>query len=374
MDDVTSALMTEHQGGTVNTLVGYTETSASALGVLAGAALIGIAAMWIFWKVFRRIASRTLAELDDSIHAHLRKPTLLLAPVLAVRVARPFLKSRLEPGLIDILTNVLAMLAVLGVAWLLISIIRVLEDLVLSRYDVTVADNLQARRIHTQMRIVRRVLVFIIVIVALGVALMQYETFRSLGTGILASAGIAGLVVGLAAQKSLSNLLAGIQIAITQPVRLDDVVIVEGEWGRVEEITLTYVVVRIWDQRRLIIPIGYFLEKPFQNWTRVSADLLGTVYLYVDYTVPLDGIRAELKRILEASPDWDGKVQAVQVTNASERTVEVRALMSASDSSKAWSLRCEVREKLITFLKERHPGALPRLRAELEPLGEKGLG
>jgi small-conductance mechanosensitive channel len=176
-------------------------------------------------------------------------------------------------------------------------------------------------------------------------------------------------VVGFAAQKTLGNLLAGIQIAITQPIRIDDVVIVEGEWGRIEEITLTYVVVRIWDLRRLVLPIGYFIEKPFQNWTRVSADILGTVFLYVDYTVPVDAIRAELERIVQGSTDWDGQVCGVQVTDTSPQGIEVRALVSATDASKAWNLRCEVREKLVSFLQREYPGALPKLRGELKEGG-----
>ncbi|MDH3556523.1 MAG: mechanosensitive ion channel family protein, partial [Deltaproteobacteria bacterium] len=178
-------------------------------------------------------------------------------------------------------------------------------------------------------------------------------------------AGIVGIIVGLAAQKSISTLFAGIQMAITQPIRIDDVVIVENEWGRIEEITLTYVVVRIWDLRRLIVPITYFLEKPFQNWTRISADLLGTVFLYVDYTVPVEAVRAELKRILESSPLWDKQVCTLQVTNATDRTLELRALMSAADSPRAWELRCDVREKLIGFIRQNYPDGLPKVRAEL---------
>jgi small-conductance mechanosensitive channel len=268
------------------------------------------------------------------------------------------------------LDQALVLIAVVGVAWLIIRIVRVMEDRVLARHDLFVKDNLQARKVHTQMKIVRRILVFVISIVALGVALMQYDSFRELGTGILASAGIAGLVVGLAAQKSISNLLAGLQIAITQPIRLDDVVIVEGEWGRIEEITLTYVVVRIWDLRRLVLPISYFIEKPFQNWTRVSADLLGTIYFYMDYGVPVDEIRAELLRILEASEHWDGKVHGVVVTNLTEKSMEVRALIRAEDSGKAWDLRCEVREKMMSYLQKNYPKALPRLRGELEQIRE----
>jgi small-conductance mechanosensitive channel len=197
---------------------------------------------------------------------------------------------------------------------------------------------------------------------------MTFEKVRQLGAGILASAGIAGIIVGLAAQKSLGTLLAGIQIAIAQPIRLDDVVIVEGEWGRIEEITLTFVVVRIWDQRRLVLPITYFLDKPFQNWTRVSAELLGTIFLYVDYTVPVEALRQELQRIVESDERWDRRVVGLVVTNVSERTVELRALISAADSGRAWDLRCHVREKLVEFVRDNYPQALPRLRAELSEL------
>jgi small-conductance mechanosensitive channel len=173
-------------------------------------------------------------------------------------------------------------------------------------------------------------------------------------------------VIGFAAQKSLTTLLAGIQIAMTQPIRIDDVVIVEGEWGKIEEITLTYVVVAIWDLRRLIVPITYFIEKPFQNWTRISADLLGAVTLQVDYDVPVDALRAELTRILEASPLWDRKVNVLQVTDAKEHNLEVRALASASDAGRTWDLRCEVREKLVAFVLKNHPGSLPRVRATVD--------
>jgi len=195
--------------------------------------------------------------------------------------------------------------------------------------------------------------------------LMVFESVRQLGTSILASAGVLGIIVGFAAQKSIATVLAGFQIAMTQPIRLDDVVIVEGEWGRIEEITLTYVVVLIWDQRRLVVPISYFIEKPFQNWTRVSAELLGTIFLYMDYTVPLDKLRAELDRLLAETDMWDKRVKVVQVTDSKERVIEVRVLVSAADASTAWNLRCMLREKLIGYLQRNHPESLPRTRAEL---------
>jgi small-conductance mechanosensitive channel len=240
----------------------------------------------------------------------------------------------------------------------------VIEDLILNSYEIDIKDNLKARKVYTQLQFFKKTVVIIIAIIALAIILMSFEQIRQLGTAILASAGVIGIIVGFAAQRTISTLLAGLQIAITQPFRIDDVVIVEGEWGRIEEITLTYVVVRIWDLRRLVLPISYFIEKPFQNWTRESADLLGTVFLYTDYTVPVQLVRDELHRILQGSEHWDGKAWNLQITNMTERTVELRALMSAEDASKAWNLRCEVREKLLTFIQSRYPDALPKLRAE----------
>ena len=199
---------------------------------------------------------------------------------------------------------------------------------------------------------------------------MLFEEVRQFGTSILASAGVLGIIIGFAAQKTISNLFAGFQIAMTQPIRLDDVVIVEGEWGRVEEITLTYVIIHIWDDRRLVVPLGYFIEKPFQNWTRASAQLLGSVFVWVDYTMPLDEIRKALKEIIEPNPLWDKRFWNLQVTDATEKTMQIRVLATAADSSKGWDLRCDIREKLIAYIQKHHPQSLPRVRAEFEGTGE----
>jgi hypothetical protein len=210
-------------------------------------------------------------------------------------------------------------------------------------------------------------------VVALSVALMTFPSIRHLGVSLFASAGVAGIVIGMAARPTIANLLAGIQIALTEPIRLDDVVIVNGEWGWIEEIGTTYVVVRIWDLRRLIVPLSQFIEQPFQNWTRVTADLLGTVIVYADYRVPVERVRQELHRILEASGMWDGKAWGLQVTDATERTIQLRALMSAPDSGKAWDLRCLVREQLVAFLQREYPDSLPVVRAELGGAREHSL-
>jgi small-conductance mechanosensitive channel len=244
------------------------------------------------------------------------------------------------------------------------------ERFVVTRYSVMASDNLRARRIYTQAVILRKTLYVIITVFAVASALMLFDQVRTLGTSVLASAGVVGVIIGFAAQRTVANLFAGFQLALAQPIRLDDVVIVENEWGRIEEITLTYVVVQIWDMRRLIVPLSYFIEHPFQNWTRTRADILGSVFIYTDYTIPVEPVREELKRIVAQSKDWNGQVCVLQVTNASERTVELRAIASAADATKAWDLRCEIREKLIAFVQRNFPESLPRVRAALQPAAD----
>jgi len=338
------------------------------LGTLAAALLVAILVHHLLFRTLDRLARGTKTILDDSLVRHFRRPAGIIIPILAVNFLLPLVT--LPPRVLIFLKQTLSLLLIISVAWLVIKLVYVLEDLILDQYRIDLKDNLEARRIHTQIQILKKVVIVVVGVLALATALMTFEKVRQLGTTLLASAGIVGIIVGLAAQKSISTLFAGIQMAITQPIRIDDVVIVENEWGRIEEISLTYVVVRIWDLRRLIVPITYFLEKPFQNWTRMSADLLGTVFIYVDYTVPVEAVRSELKRILENSKLWDGRVSVLQVTNATERTVELRALMSAADSSSAWELRCDVREKLIGFIRQNYPDSLPKVRAELTESAE----
>lgn len=294
-----------------------------------------------------------------------RAPSAVVLPLLVVFAVLPYLP--VVPGTALPVRRILGVLLVLAVSWFFIRLTGVLEAALLRRFRTDVADNLRARKVHTQIRILRQMVVVTIAVLAFAVILLSFDSLRRLGAGILASAGLAGIILGLAAQKTLGNLIAGFQIAVTQPIRLDDVVIVDGEWGRVEEITLTYVVVRIWDKRRLIVPISRFVEGTFQNWTRTEAGILGTVFLWVDYRTPVDEVRAALGRIVETSSHWDGEVWRLQVTDATERAVQLRALMSAPDSSSAWELRCEVREQLLEVLRKEHPDALPRIRAELEP-------
>lgn len=333
------------------------------LAVLVAAVFLGLFVYALGFRLFRRWAQGAQQPMALSVGERLKNPLRLLVPLFFIQFFAPLL--RLPAEALRSVRQLLAIAFILTVTWLLIKAVRVLRDEILSRYDVTVRDNLKARAVHTQLNVLVKIAQVIIGVIAVATLLMTFEKVRQVGVSILASAGIIGIIIGFAAQRSIATLFAGIQIAVTQPIRIDDVVIVEGEWGRIEEISLTYVVVRIWDLRRLIVPITYFLEKPFQNWTRISADLLGTVYLHADYTMPVEAVRQELHRILKASELWDGKVWGLQVTDATKQTVELRALMSAADASIAWNLRCEVREKLLAFLQKNFPGCLPKVRAEL---------
>lgn len=257
-------------------------------------------------------------------------------------------------------------LFIFSMTWLAITLLQMVKRVIVSNYDVHTDNNLKARKMYTQFNILERIIMFLIIILAVGAVLMSFESIRELGVSIFASAGVAGIIIGFSAQKMIGTILAGIQIAIAQPIKLDDVVIVEGEWGRIEEITLTYVVVKIWDKRRLIVPTPHFIEKPFQNWTKTSSDILGTVYLYTDYRVPFEAIRAALTKILESTDLWDKEVNVLQVTDSKHNFVEIRALMSAKDSPTAWDLRVLVREKLITFLQENYPESIAHTRILME--------
>lgn len=331
--------------------------------------LLGLA--WLLARVARTleallasIADRNEAGRGQVLLPFAGKALRLTLPMLALVLGTPALAF--SDAAKEVIQN-LASLALIGtVGVILVQFVEAMAQLLLQRYRLDVADNREARGVYTQVTVLKKIAIGVITVIAIASMLMVFQSVRQLGTAMIASAGVAGIVIGFAAQKSLGTILAGLQIAMTQPIRIDDVVIVEGEWGRIEEITLTYVVVRIWDLRRLIVPITYFIEQPFQNWTRSSADILGTVFLQVDYAVPVDAVRQELTRILEASPNWDRKVNVLQVTDAKERTLELRALASASNASLAWDLRCEMREKLVTFIQQRYPTSLPRLRATLE--------
>ncbi len=333
--------------------------------IIIAAALITGLILYLFATFLLKRLQRNIFLKKFEVHSKLLKsPLRSLIPGLCIIMILPLL--RVPENIHTFISHFVNIWLIVSFSWFIIIVVHIIRDAILSRYDIDARDNLQARRVYTQIRVIGHIITVVILLLTAAFILMTFPKVRQIGVSLLASAGVFGIIIGFAAQKTLGNFIAGIQIAITQPIRLDDVVIVENEWGWIEEITLTYVVVRIWDLRRLIVPLSHFIEKPFQNWTRTSADILGSVFIYADYTIPVKEIRDELTRILENSSYWDKKVNVFQVTNATEKTVELRALMSASDSPTAWNLRCEVREKLLKFLQERFPECLPLTRVEMK--------
>jgi small-conductance mechanosensitive channel len=313
----------------------------------------------LFWSYLRRTGGP------------IRFALILLAMSIGVRLVP------LEPDAASLLAQIFQLGVIVLIGWLAIVGLDMTADAYLARFRIDLPDNLLARKHVTQVRVLRRALQTVTILITLAAGLMTFDTVRQIGLSLFASAGIAGIVVGLAARPLLSSLIAGVQIAVTQPIRIDDAVVVEGEWGWIEEITATYVVIKLWDWRRLIVPLSYFMEKPFQNWTRETASIIGSVILYVDYTAPVAAIRAKLDEIVRSSALWDGQVVNLQVTNATERAIELRALVSARTSPAAWDLRCEVREKLLTFMQSEYPHSLPQLRmsvADRDVVGKEVAG
>lgn len=341
-------------------------------GLLAAAVAVALIARALLIWLLRRVTRRRGTLLGQSLVRHGAGPAQWIFPLLAVLSVLPGLPLPL--GLKTALEHITGLGLIASVAWLVVLLVQVTSDVLAGRYRLDVEDNLTARRIQTQFQMLHRVAVILVVIVTLAIMLMTFPAIKHIGLSILASAGLASLVVGMAMKDTFANLIAGVQIAFTQPFRIEDAVIVEGEFGWVEEIGTMYVVVRIWDLRRLVLPLSYFLDHPFQNWTRSSADLLANVILYADYTVPMDELRAELRRICESTKLWHGKVCVLQATDASEHTVQLRALMDARNSADAWDLRCLVREKLIEFLQKKYPESLPRYRGELRGTAAEALG
>jgi small-conductance mechanosensitive channel len=339
------------------------------IGAVAGAILLGLLAHYVLFAIAQRFVRRTRGVGDDLLVRNTKKPARLILPVLAVSAVLPFVPT--PAAVLGPFQHFVGLAVIGSLAWLAVAMVDFARDLIAARYAINVSDNLVAREIQTQVQVLRHIVVAAIAVVGGSIMLMTFPSIRHVGESLFASAGVAALVAGLAARSTFTNLIAGIQVALTQPIRIEDVVIVEGEWGWIEEIRTTFVVVRIWDLRRLVVPLSYFIEKPFQNWTRSTSNLLGTVFLYTDYTVPVEEVRQELHRILESSGMWDGKVWGLQVTNTSAQAMELRALMSAPNGGAAWDLRCYVREQLIKFMQEKHPESLPRTRAELTKLPEE---
>jgi small-conductance mechanosensitive channel len=315
-------------------------------------------------RVIGRWLLPRLAPLVQSTFLRARGVIRFAFLLLALAIALPLVP--MGPHTQETGHRILVAALIVLIGWIAILAVNVGAERYVSRFRMDVADNLLARKAQTQIRVLRHATNVLLAILTAACALMTFDTVRQFGVSLFASAGIAGIAVGFAARPVLSNLIAGVQLALTQPIRLGDVVVIEGEWGKVEELTATYVVIAIWDWRRLIVPLSYFMEKPFANWTRSSSAIIGSVFLYVDYTVPVEKVRRKAIEFAHQSKSWDRQVINLQVTDAKERTLELRVLATAADSGTAWNLRCELREKLIAYIQSEFPEALPRYRAEFE--------
>jgi small-conductance mechanosensitive channel len=317
---------------------------------------------YVLFRVLRRKES-TGHPLGWGLQQHLGRPARAIFLLTCLFIILPLIPG-LPANFDSMLRQALIMLVVVALGWFAIGCIYVLQAIMLRRYDLTAENNFQARRVHTQFQLFRRMLITFVVIIDIGALLWTFNDPRiwHYGSGLLASAGIASLILATAAKSTASNFFAGLQIAITEPIRIDDVVVIQGEWGRVEEINSAYVVVKIWDLRRLVVPLSYFIENSFQNWTRHSSDILGTAFLYVDYSIPVEDLRRQLEAIVHPSPLWDKQVCGLQVTNLTDRSMELRCLMSSRNSSENFDLRCLVREKMTAWIQQNYPNAFPITR------------
>ena len=341
---------------------------------VAVAALTALVLAHIGFRIGYRLVQRAFAGTPRAaiVVRSARNAARIVVPLVALNVVLQGAPAEL-PGLVS-LQRLVGMALIGSVTWLIASGINGFAQAVIDAHPTSSADNLGARRIHTQTRVLSRTLAGIVVLIGTALMLMVLPGVRQVGASLLASAGLVGIVAGFAARPVLGNMIAGLQIGLTQPIRLDDVVIVENEWGVIEEITSSYVVVRIWDQRRLVVPLTYWVEKPFQNWTRSTSELIGTVFLWADYHMPLAPLREELQRACESTPHWDGRFCLLQVTEAGDHAVQLRCLVTAASAPAAWDLRCHVRERLLDFMQREYPQFLPRQRAELSGEVETGGG
>lgn len=330
--------------------------------ILAGAIVASLVIRFIVFWLLGRMARRKGDVIFHSLVKHSSHVSHWILPFLACLIVLPGLQ--LPHIALVAMEHIASIGLIASIAWLAILLVDVTADVISGRYRMDVADNLTARRIQTQFGMMHKIVVVLVIFVSLAIILMTFSEIRTIGGSLLASAGVASLIVGLAMKGTLSNLVAGIQIAFTQPFRIGDAVVIEGEWGWIEEIGTMFVVIRIWDLRRLVLPLSYFLEHSFQNWTRTSADLLGHCFIYTDYTIPVDPLRDELRRICESSKLWGGKVCVLQVSDCEPNNLQLRALMDAHNSGDAWDLRCLVREKMVEFIQKNYPDSLPKYRGE----------
>jgi small-conductance mechanosensitive channel len=359
---ISAGLLIAHPGLATLALVHFRHGWFFAIFVFCSMLVVANVVHYVLFRVLHRKESIS-HPLGWGLQKHLGKPArtiFLLTCLLIILPTIPDLPENIE----SMLRQVFIMLMVVALGWFAIGCIYVLQANMLRRYDLAAENNFQARRVHTQFQLFRRMLITFVVIIDIGALLWTFNDPRiwHYGSGLLASAGIASLILATAAKSTASNLFAGLQIAFTEPIRIDDVVVVQGEWGRIEEINSAYVIVKIWDLRRLVIPLNYFIENSFQNWTRHSSEIMGTAFLYVDYSVPVEDLRKQLEAIVHPSPLWDEKVCGLQVTNLTDRSMELRCLVSSRNSSENFDLRCLVREKMTEWIQQNYPDAFPTTR------------
>jgi small-conductance mechanosensitive channel len=342
------------------------------VSALCLAIVVGFSLHYLTFSIIARIR-KTAPKQQPHLYAALQRlnqPARVIVVLTGIAFVLPWL--HIPQDYRSMVFKGLGVVWFASLGWLMVSSVYMFEDLLVSRYDMSVSDNLRARRVRTQTQVLRRMVIAFLILIDIGLILSVFRdsSIWHYGAGLLASAGLASLVLATAAKSTASNFLAGLQIALTEPIRLDDVVIVQGEWGKIEEITTTYVVVKIWDLRRLIVPLSYFIENPFENWTRQDSALLGTAFLYVDYSVPVQALRDEFTRVLNESSQWDHKVNALQVTDICQGAMQIRCLGSSSNASDLFDLRCVIREKMMAFIQENYPDSFPRTR--FAAIGEEG--
>ena len=323
---------------------------------------------YIIFRIARDKSAQTRIGLGWGLQRHLGRPARAIFLLTCALIVLPFIPN-LADRFEDPIRHGLVMAVVAALGWFAVGCIYTIQENILRKYDLTAENNIRARRIHTQFQLFRRIAIGFVVIIDIGALLWTFDNpeIWRYGSGLLASAGVASLILATAAKSTASNFFAGLQIAISQPIRIDDVVVVQGEWGRIEEINSAFVVVKIWDLRRLVVPLSYFIENSFQNWTRESSDIMGTAFLYVDYSIPVDLLRRQLNTIVHPSPLWDKKVCGLQVTNLTDRVMELRCLVSSRNSAENFDLRCIVREQMTAFIQQNYPEAFPITRSVTRP-------
>ncbi len=330
---------------------------------VAAAILIALAIHWVAMRIASKLAARTPESIDDVFVDAAARPARWILIALALASVRQLL--HLDDGARALWGQAAGMIVPLLLGWLAINLIRAGGRAVELSADISVADNLRARRRRTRSAILTRIAVFVVGFITICLMLLSIPSVRSVGVTLMASAGLVGLAVGAAAQPALKNIIAGVQMAFTEPIRIDDVVIIDGEWGKIEEIRLTYVVVAIWDERRLVVPVSKFLEDSFQNWTRSTSQLLGSAFFWLDPTADIARLRAKFEEVVRANERWDGRAFVLQVTDTRPDAIEVRVLATAKDAPTAFDLRCDLREAMLAFIRDEMPEALPRGRMEL---------